>query len=85
MGKTSNSILIALGTLLFVNGVVHIAASLLTVTYSPGTISGVIVYIPLGILIFKNIFPLLPEQQRYFSVATGIILHIIISIIAFNI
>ena len=75
----------ALGVLFFSNGIIHLVASIFTALLSPGTISGVIVYISLGILMFKKILPLLPGQQRYLSVATGIILHIIVSVIAFNI
>jgi hypothetical protein len=85
LGKVNNVVIAALGTLFFVNGIIHVVASILTATYSPGTISGVILYIPLGVLIIKEIFPLLLESQRLLSIATGIIIHIIVSVIAFNI
>jgi hypothetical protein len=74
-----------LGVLFFVNGLVHIAASLFTASYSPGTISGAVIYIPIGVLIFKKIFPPLTGQERTIAAAAGIIIHIVISAIAFNI
>jgi hypothetical protein len=83
--KANNFIFAAMGSLIFTNGIVHTTASLVTLTYSPGTISGVIFYIPLGAIIFNKILPLLPEHQRSLSIATGIILHIAVSVIAFNI
>ena len=85
LNKVNDFFIVALGSLFFLNGLIHLLASILTVTYSPGTISGIILYIPLGVLIFRKILPLLPEQQRSMSIATGIITHIIISIIAFSI
>jgi Protein of unknown function with HXXEE motif len=85
LNKVNEFLIVALGSLFFLNGLIHLLASVLTVTYSPGTISGVILYIPLGVLIFRKILPLLPEQQRPLSIVTGIIAHVIISLIAFSI
>ena len=84
LGKVKDFFIVVLGSLFFLNGLIHLSASVLTATYSPGTVSGVILYIPLGVLIFKKILPLLPEEQRPMSIVTGIIVHIIISFIAFN-
>jgi hypothetical protein len=53
----NNTILVALGTLVFVNGMVHLVLSIFTFSYSPGTISSVVLFIPLGIIIFKRILP----------------------------
>lgn len=81
-----NIFLIAmLGSLFFINGLVHPFVSIVTATYSPGTLTGVLIYLPLGFLIFKKIFPLLPEQQRSLSVVTGLAIQLVVAIIAFNI
>jgi len=85
MHKINDFILAVLGSLFFVNGLIHLAATVITSTYSPGTISGVIFNIPLGVLIFKMIFPRLPEQQRSIAFTTGIIIRIVVTVIAFNI
>jgi hypothetical protein len=53
----NNTILVAMGTLVFVNGMVHLVLSIFTFSYSPGTISSVVLFIPLGIIIFKRILP----------------------------
>ena len=74
-----------LGTLFFINGLIHLLASAILMKYSPGTISGLFIYLPLGYLIFKKIFPLISEQQRVLSVWVGIILQVIVAIIALNI
>ncbi len=85
LGKIKNFIPAVLGTLFFMNGLVHLMLSVATWIYSPGTISGIIIYIPLGVIVYKNIFPLLTQDQRTSSIITAIILHILISIIAFTI
>jgi len=81
-----NSFAIAVvGTLFFINGIVHFVATVFTFGYSPGTISGLIFYLPLGYLVYKNIFPLLPEKQRSLSVIVGILVQIIVAMVAFSI
>lgn len=78
-------ILVALGTLVFVNGIVHLLLSIFTFSYSPGSISGVILFIPLGIIIFKRILPQLPKHQRALAIAIGIFVLMTVSMIALNI
>lgn len=73
------------GTLFFINGLVHILASAFTFSYSPGLLSSVIIYLPLGYIIFKKIFPLIPQQKRLFIFAVGIIIQIVVAVIALNI
>lgn len=81
----NNFILVALGTLVFVNGVVHLSLSIFTLSYSPGTISGVVLFIPLGMLIYKKILPRLPAGERIIAIATGIMVLLAVSLVARNI
>jgi hypothetical protein len=83
--NTNKLILVALGTLVFVNGIVHLLLSIFTFSYSPGTISGVILFIPLGIIIFKKISPQLHSGERIIAIVTGIVVLFIVSMIAINI
>ena len=83
--KVNSFVIATLGVLFFVNGIIHIVATIFTVSYSPGTISGLIFYLPLGYLVYKSIFPLLPEKQRSFSVVVGIFVQIIVAVVAFSI
>ena len=82
-GKINNFILAVLGALFFINGIVHFMITIMTMMYSPGTITGLVVYIPLGILVYKKIFPLLKEEQRISSIVTAIVIHVLISVVAF--
>lgn len=84
-GKINNFIITALCFLFFINGIIHLASSIMTSTYSPGIISGTVIYMPIGFLVFKNIFPLLPEKQRVPAIAAGIIIQVAVALIALNI
>ena len=85
LDKVGNFLIAALGSLFFVNGIIHLLASLFTATYSPGTVTGIIFYLPLGILVFKKIFPLMSKPQRGLSFISGVALQIIVAIVALNI
>lgn len=81
----NNLILVAMGTLVFVNGIMHLLLSILTFSYSPGAISGVVLFFPLGILIFMKILPKLRESERIIAIGIGIFVLFTVSMIAVNI
>lgn len=85
LDKVTDFIIAVLGILFIINGIVHLLATLFSATYSPGTITGVIIYIPLGILIFKMIFPRIKKEQRMLCLVTAIVVQIIVALIAYNI
>ena len=76
---------VALGTLIFVNGIIHLLITIFTLSYSPGTITGVVFFIPLGLLIYKKLLPLLTPTEQLIAISSGIAGLICVSIIAFNI
>ena len=81
----NNMILVALGTLVFVNGWVHLLASLFTLSYSPGTISGIVLFIPLGLVVYKKILPKLKSSEKVIAISVGFFVLILVSTIASNI
>jgi len=83
--KINNFVIAVLGTLFFINGIIHIVATILTINYSPGTITGLLFYLPIGYLVYKNIFPLLPKKQKSLSVVLGLSVQIIVAMVAFSI
>ena len=84
LGARNNFIFSALGTAVFVNGVVHPLLTIFTFTYSPGTISSIFLLLPLGIIIFKRIFPKLSENERFGAALFGVVALFIINSIARN-
>ena len=83
--KLNSFVIAALGTLFFINGIIHLFASLFTMSYSPGTLTGILIYLPVGLLIFKKILPLVQEEKRMLSIAAGIIIQIVVAVVALNI
>ena len=81
----NNLILVAMGTLVFVNGIIHLLLSILTFSYSPGAISGVVLFVPLGIIIFMKILPKLRESERIMAIGIGIFVLFSVSMVAVNI
>ena len=81
----NNLILVAMGTLVFVNGITHLVISIFTLNYSPGTISGVLLFLPLGIIIYQRISPQLRSVDNIIGMAIGIVILFTASMIAMNI
>jgi len=80
----SNFILVALGTLIFVNGWTHLLLSLFTLSYSPGTISGIVFFIPLGTIIYRKILPQLKSGEKILAITIGVLFLVMVSSIASN-
>lgn len=78
-------ILIVLGTMVFVNGLIHFFFTVITRIYSPGTISGVFLFIPLGVVIFHQIIPETPKGKNIVAIAIGLSILFIAAIFASSI
>lgn len=80
-----NFVLVAMGTLVFVNGIIHLVITIFTLTYSPGTISGALLFLPLGTIIYQRISPQLSSGDRLVAISIGIMILFAASMIAMNI
>lgn len=76
-------IAIAIATLLFANGVLHILGSIATGRYSPGLITGVILYVPLGQLALMRAWQQAPDAFFVRGVLAGLAVHALVSFVAF--
>ena len=83
--KTLPLNLLALWTVLFINGLLHPLSSLVSASYSPGTISGVFLYVPLGFLALKRIILELSVGQRNTGITAGILIHLVVVVLALTI
>ena len=52
VGKSNLSFSLSIASLLFINGIIHIVATIRKRGYAPGVITGVIIYLPLSIYAF---------------------------------
>lgn len=73
----------ALAALLFLNGTLHLLATVGFATYSPGTVTGVLLYLPLGGLMLRRMSRVLPERVLLRSVMAGVVAHALVALAAF--
>jgi len=83
--KQNNLLFLALTALFFINGIVHLASSFFSYTYSPGTVTGVLLYLPIGVFLYTKIRLLLTARERSTGIALGIFIHLVVFIVALNI
>jgi hypothetical protein len=83
--KRNGLMVISLATVLFLNGFVHFFSSIFSLSYSPGTISGLLLYLPMGFFLFKKVEPPLRPQERNTGLMIGVLVHIGVALLALNI
>jgi len=76
---------IAIATILLVNGFAHILASVFTGTYSPGLVTGVVLYLPLAQLALLRAWSQADKAMFGRGVWTGIALHVLIFVLLLGI
>jgi hypothetical protein len=72
----------ALGTLVLVNGVGHLAGTAATRTYSPGLVSGVLLWLPLGLAALLLSWRLLSAITFWYGVAAGFLFSGVVVVLA---
>ena len=73
----------ALAALLVLNGALHLLATVGFATYSPGTVTGVLLYLPLGGLVLWHMSRRLPGPVFARAVLAGIVAHALVAVAAF--
>jgi hypothetical protein len=77
-------IAVALATIMLVNTVAHAVGAALTGSYSPGLMSAVVLYVPLGSLALIRAFDQAPRAQLTRGIALGFLIHAVVSFIPFT-
>lgn len=73
----------ALGTIVAVNGSLHGLASLLTGSYSPGVVTGLLLWLPLGVHALRRAWRERQGADFATGVAVGLAAHAAVSLVAF--
>jgi hypothetical protein len=73
----------AIGCTVLVNGVLHLATTILTRTYSPGVVSGVVLWIPLGLYYVMQGNAILPGRELWTALSAGVAIQAVVSMLAF--
>lgn len=66
---------LAFATVVFTNGIAHLAGSLWTGTYSPGAVSGALIWIPLGAATFYRARKRVTRRSLVAGVLVGAAIH----------
>jgi len=75
---------ISLAALFGANAILHALATLGFGQYSPGAISGLILYLPLSAVVLRSAIGRVPSPLFYRSIALGILVHALVSFVAFQ-
>ncbi len=66
------------------NGLTHLIAGILTMSYSPGVISGAIFWLPLGGYVLYLAYKDLPRTQLALGIILGLVLHVSVCLLVLN-
>jgi len=75
---------VTFAAMITVNGLLHAIATAAFSTYSPGTITGLLVFVPLGSLALLSMSRCLPRHQFVLAALGGVALHALVLFIAFG-
>lgn len=72
------------GAVVSINALAHLVGSVVTRSYSPGLISGVLLWLPLGVFTLNRSWKITRRRTFWIGVLVGVILHGIITLLAFR-
>ena len=76
-------IAVAVATVVVINGVLHLLGTLVTQAYSPGLVTGIVLYMPLGTLTLIRAWDQAPAVTRRRGVWAGIGIHLAVTVLAY--
>jgi hypothetical protein len=77
-------LLTSFGTAVLINGLAHLLGSIVTRSYSPGLISGLLLWLPLGAFTLRRAWRLTSRRAFWAGALVGFVLHAIVTTLAFN-
>jgi hypothetical protein len=77
-------LVVSFATLLAVNGALHTLATLSWGLYSPGTITGLLVSLPLGIVVLRRSASNLPPGVFMAAMLFGVLIHAVVTLVALS-
>lgn len=73
---------VSFAAMLGLNGILHTLATLGLGQYSPGTVTGLVLYIPLSIIVLRSSAARLGSSTFRRSIAAGVLFHGLVTILA---
>jgi hypothetical protein len=75
-------LLICLATVVLVNGLFHVAGSLRIAGYNPGLVSGVLIWIPLGVMTLVYLKRGMRPNMYWTAITVGILINVVVLVLA---
>jgi hypothetical protein len=75
--------IVTFGTIVLINGLLHVLGTAGSRSYSPGVITGTALYLPLGILALRLGRTRLSEARFWAAAGGGVAIHALVAIVAF--
>jgi hypothetical protein len=82
--KSYRWLLVGFGTVVLINGTMHTIASVVTRSYSPGLISGLLLFIPLGTITLFRAWKKVDRRTFRAGIIVGILMHAVVVLLAFG-
>lgn len=82
--KSFRWLLVSFGTVVLINGTAHALASITTRSYSPGLVSGLLLFIPLGTVTIVRGWKNVNRRTFRAGVIVGILMHMVVVLLAFG-
>ena len=82
--KSYRWLLVSFATVVLINGLVHAGASAVTASYSPGLISGLLLFVPLGLVTLRRARMQVNARTFRAGVILGVLMHGIVVLLAFG-
>lgn len=77
-------LMVIIGSIMFVNGSLHVLTALRTSAYTPGLITSPLVFIPLGAWTLVSLWSDMRRLRYWLGIALGGGAHVVISLLAHN-
>jgi hypothetical protein len=82
--KSYRWLLVSFGTTVLINGVVHAVASVVTLSYSPGLVSGLLLFVPLGAITLRRARVRMSRRTFRAGLIVGALMHVAVVLLAFG-
>ncbi|HEX8921687.1 MAG TPA: HXXEE domain-containing protein, partial [Pyrinomonadaceae bacterium] len=82
--KSYRWLLVSFGMVVLINGLVHAGASVLTRSYSPGLISGLLLFVPLGAITLRRARASVNRRTLRAGIIVGFLMHMFVVLLAFG-
>ena len=82
--KSYRWLLVSFGTVILINGLVHAGASVVTRSYSPGVVSGLLIFVPLGGSTLLGGWKRVNRRTFNAGVVLGVAMHAVVVLLAFG-